>query len=192
MQTLILKFGLLMVFLGTALEGDVTMILSGVVAHLGLLPLPAVLTCGALGGLAGDLACYALGRRHAASIRGSRLYRRAGPSIEQLADRIGARQILVARFVYGTRMASMIFWGVRGLSLPRFALIDLAGCLLWAVGLGVSGYLLSDSAALLVGDVKRVEIWLLAALIGAVTLIGGIHLLLARRRARRNGTVGPA
>ena len=36
MDALILRYGLIVVLLGTAVEGDVTMMLTGVTAHLGL------------------------------------------------------------------------------------------------------------------------------------------------------------
>ena len=55
MEALLLRFGLIMVFLGTAVEGDVTMMLAGVTAHLGLFRLAEAVAVGALGGFAGDV-----------------------------------------------------------------------------------------------------------------------------------------
>src|SRR2546425_6912433 len=138
MEHLIVRYGLAVVFFGAAVEGDVTMILAGVTAHIGLFPLPSAIALGALGGMAGDSFFYALGRRHSGSLRTSALYRKAEPAIERFTGRVGELQIGLARFVYGTRMASMLFWGVKGLPFWRFALIDAAGCALWAAVLGRS------------------------------------------------------
>src|SRR3989441_5808212 len=138
MEDLIIRYGLAVVFLGAALEGDVTMILAGVTAHVGLFRLPWAITLGAVGGFAGDSFFYALGRRHSGSIRTSALYRKAEPAIERFTGRVGELQIGLARFVYGTRMASMLFWGVKRIPFWRFALIDAAGCALWAAVLGRS------------------------------------------------------
>jgi membrane protein DedA with SNARE-associated domain len=185
MDSLILGYGLIMVFLGTAIEGDVTMMLAGVTAHLGLFRLGEAVAVGALGGFTGDFVCYGLGRWHATTIRGTRIYRRAEPAIERFTARFGPLEIVVARFIYGTRVASMVFWGVQRLPLWRFVLIDACGCALWAAVLGGLGYTLSGSAVLLVGRVRRVRVWLLVALLGCVALVLLYRAILERRAARR-------
>src|SRR5439155_324566 len=81
----------------------------------------------------GDEAWYVLGPLNSAAVRRSRLYLRAAPLIERLVARLGEREIVLSRFVYGTRIASMFFWGVHGLPYGRFAAFDLVGCLLSAI-----------------------------------------------------------
>jgi len=190
MEDLIVRYGLAVVFLGAAVEGDVTMILAGVTAHVGLFRLPSAIALGALGGFAGDTVFFALGRRHSGILKTSALYRKAGPAIERFTGRVGELQIGLARFVYGTRMASMLFWGVRGLPFWRFALIDAAGCALWAVILGGLGFSLSSSAELLIGRVKRVELWVLAGFAVSVGLVLVYRALSLRwRRQADDGAV---
>ncbi len=191
MQELLARFGLPALFLGAALEGDVSMILAGVAAHLGLLDPAAAFLVGAAGAVTSDLGWFGLGRSGGAFIRGSAIYRRAGPAIERFADRFGLWQIGLARFVYGTRVATMIFWGSRGLRVWRFVAADLPGCLLWAGLLGGVGFVASGSAATFLGRVKRVEVWLLCALILAAMVFAGFHLLARRGLARwRAGETG--
>jgi len=190
MKELLLRYGLMAVFFGAATEGDVTMILAGVTAHLGLLDFLAAVGLGALGGFVGDVACYAVGRARARSIRSSRIYRQAGPVIERFVDRLGVWQIAVARFVYGTRIATMLFWGVRGLPFWRFASVDLPGCVLWATLLGALGFAASDSAAALIGRVRHVELWLLGALVASAALLALAHLVFRWRRSRAARTKG--
>ncbi len=65
----------------------------------------------------------------------------------------------------------MVFWGLHGLSLPKFLLVDgLAAVIGSAVFTGL-GYLVSDSATLLFGKVRRVQLWLLGALVVGVVLV---------------------
>ncbi len=170
MEALLIRYGLAAVFIGSAVEGDVVFILAGVVAHLGLLDLPTVIVAGALGTFGADNFWYWLGRSSGARIRGSRAYRRAEPLADHLAGRFGPWELVVARLVFGARIASAIFWGVRGLSVGRFMLIDLIGCLAWASAITSLGWLLSHSAMLLIGEVKRIEIWLLGALLVGVAI----------------------
>ena len=186
LEQVIARWGALAVLLGAAVEGDATMILAGVMAHLGLLRIPTVFGAGALGGFASDLAWYALGRTQAATIRGSRLYLKALPTIGRFTRTLGAWEIGIARFVHGTRVASMLFWGAEGLPFWRFAAIDSLGCALWAAVLGAVGYTLNGSVEALVGQVRRVEIWFMVAAAGLFAVVFGIRLFL-RRRAPKQG-----
>ena len=121
-----------------------------------------------------------LGRLNSAAVRRSRLYLRAAPLIERLVARLGEREIVLSRFVYGTRIASMFFWGVHGLPYGRFAAFDLVGCLLSAIALAGLGFGLSTSAVALVGRVKRAEVWLLAVLLASLPVLVAIRHVMRR------------
>lgn len=171
LQQLVMHYGLLAVLLGSALEGDFTLILAGVCAHLGYFPFPLALAAGAIGSFAGDLAWYALGRVRGPRFRAGRFYRRVGHRIEVLAQRFGPAQLLLARFVYGTKAASMVFWGLHDLPLAKFAIVDGIGAVLGSAVFTGLGYLVSGSATLLFGRVRRVQRWLLGALVVGVVLV---------------------
>src|SRR5437667_8614696 len=136
-------------------EGDLTMITAGVVAHMGYLRLVPALEAACLGAFLGDLVWYGAGRARAAHVRETRLFRRASPLIDRLVAQLGPWEIVMSRFVWGTRIASMFFWGVHGLGLGRFAAIDAIGCALGAIVLGLLGYGLSESALTLFGPIRR-------------------------------------
>jgi len=159
------------VLIGSAFEGDFTLILAGVVAHLGIFEFWLAVAAGAVGSFVGDSAWYALGRLRGPRFREGKLYERVGHRIERLAQRMGPWELVAARFVYGTKAASMVFWGLNGLSLPRFLLIDALGCALGALVFGSLGYLLSGSATALMGHVKRFELWLLGAAVAGVVIV---------------------
>ena len=171
LQQLLIRYGLVAVLLGSAVEGDFTLLFAGVVARLGIFAFPLAVAAGALGSLLGDTAWYSLGRFRGPRFRGSRLYRRVGPTVERLAQQLGPWQLLAARFVYGTKSASMVFWGLHGLSFRRFLLIDSVGCVLGSLVFTSLGYLLSGSATALLGHVKRVELWLLGGVIVGVLVV---------------------
>ena len=180
MEDLIIRFGLVAVFVVATVEGDLVLVLAGVTAHLGLISLWPAIAMGAAGCLTGDLAWYFVGRSRSEAIRGSRLYGKVGPAVERIAKRVGSPQILTARFMYGTRVATMLFWGIQHLPLGRFVAVDAAGCVGWATARGLAGYGASSGAAALLGDVKRAEVWLLGALGGSIVL-----LILGRWLVRR-------
>jgi membrane protein DedA with SNARE-associated domain len=174
-EHLILQYGLAAVFVGAAVEGDLTLILAGVAAHLGYFPFPLAVAAATAGGFVGDLAWYSLGRFRGPRFRAGRLYRRVGPRIESLARRLGAAELVASRFVYGTKAASMVFWGLHGMSLPRFLLVDGIGCVLGSLVFTALGYAVSGSATVLLGRVRRVQLWLLGAVLVGVVLVFVIH-----------------
>jgi membrane protein DedA with SNARE-associated domain len=159
------------VLVGSAFEGDFTLILAGVAAHLGYFPFPLAVAAGAIGSMIGDLAWYALGRIRGPRFRAGRLYRRVGHRIEALARRLGPWQLLAARFVYGTKAASMLFWGLHDLPLAKFLLVDGIGAVVGSLVFTGLGYLVSGSATLLLGKVRRVQLWLLGAFVVGVVLV---------------------
>jgi membrane protein DedA with SNARE-associated domain len=179
MQEFLLEYGLLAIFLCAIVENDVTFILTGVVVHLSPIhPVPA-LVAGLSGALLHDSIWFWLGHWRSETIRSHRVYRRVGPAVERLATRFGPWELLVCRFIYGTRTPSIVFWGVQRLSVTTFLLIETLALTAWGTVLVGLGYFLSNSAAAIIGRVKSMERWMLCALIIAV-----VGFLLARLLTR--------
>ena len=170
-QELLIRYGLVAVLIGAAFEGDFSLILAGVVAHLGIFRYTEAVAVGAIGSLVGDSLWYGFGRFRGPQFREGRLYRRVGPTIGRLARQLGPWELLAARFVYGTKAASMLFWGLHGLALPRFLLIDAIGCIIGSAVFSGVGYLVSGSATVLLGKVHRVQLWLLGAAVAGAVIV---------------------
>ena len=183
---LIIHYGLSVVFIGAGLEGDLSMVLGGVVAHQGYFAPQAAMAVAAAGGFCADCIWYTVGRFHSARLQNAAFYRKVGPRIAAITRKIGIWQIVAARFVYGTKNATMLFWGLHELPFLRFALVDALGCVLGAFFFVGLGYLVGDGAQVLLGKVKRFELLLLAGLaVGIAVLV--IIRLLAGRRAPMSG-----
>jgi membrane protein DedA with SNARE-associated domain len=106
--------------------------------------------------------------------------------VERLAKKFKGWEIVVARVVYGTRIASALFWGIHKFSFARFAILDLSSCLVWALLLTSIGFFLGQSAEVFLGNLKHIEIWLLAAMIGAGLVVLAGKLLLNWQANRSN------
>jgi membrane protein DedA with SNARE-associated domain len=140
------------------------------------------MVAGAAGCFTGDTIFYAIGRSRSAVIQQSHLYRAVGPAVERVAARFGYWQILAARVMYGTRVATMLFWGVHKLSAKKFMLADVVGCALWAGLLGTVGYAASSGASVILGEVKRAELWLVGAMGASVAVLAVARVLVRRNR----------
>jgi membrane protein DedA with SNARE-associated domain len=179
MQEFLIEYGQLAIFLCAIVENDVTFILTGVIVHLSAIhPVPAIVA-GLAGALLHDSIWFWLGHTRSDTIKSHRVYRRVGPAVERLAAKFGPWELFVCRFIYGTRTPSIVFWGVQRLSVTSFLLIETLALLVWSSVLVTLGYLMSNSAAAIIGRVKSMERWMLGALIIAV-----VGFLLARAFTR--------
>ena len=161
METLLIKYGLVAVFFAAMLEADVIPVLTGVATHRGYFNPVLALVAASFGALAGDCLWFYLGRSKV--IKDSRLMKRLRSKGETLYRRVGNWQIPASHIVYGTRVATMTFLGARDSAINRFVLIDGVSCFALTTLLFSLGFALSASVSLILINVRRVEIVLLAA-----------------------------
>src|SRR6266513_4046699 len=181
---LIEQFGLYAVFFLTMIEGDMTLLLAGVLAHSGFFDegifkgygFAKVLFWGTLGGVASDNLAYGAGRSFAKTVRGFRFYRSAMPRIERLTNRFGPLSIFLSKYIYGLRWASCTFYGVGRMPYLRFLLVSLSSCFIWVSFLSGAGYFFSGAVMGLIGDFHRLGIVLLV-----IVVVGILGFYLAER-----------
>ena len=171
MENFLIKYGLYAVFFGSMVEADAMPVTSGAVAHLGYFGLAGALAASVGGMFAGDCVFYWLGRGFGQRIEQIEFYRKHLPKAERFIGKIGVWQILAARVVYGTRNATMLFWGIKKLNFAKFAAIDFLGCLVWGTILTSLGYFVSFGVYSIIGDIKRIEIGLLVIIVLAVSVV---------------------
>src|ERR687897_917700 len=130
--------------LGLVLPGGLALLLGGVLASQGRIPLAAALAVGTAGALAGDSAGYWIGRRWGPRLLASRLGRRIGPGrlhrVESLLLRGGGRALVVGRCTAGARVVLPGLAGMLGLRYRTFALWTGAAATGWAVAHVLVGY----------------------------------------------------
>src|SRR5436190_13993029 len=179
LSQLIEQYGLYAVFFLTMIEGDITLLLAGVLAHsyfFGDYSFARVLLWGTLGGVASDNAAYIMGRGFGKGGRDVRFYRAARPRIERLTDKFGALSFFLSKYIYGLRWASCIFYGVGRMPYLRFVLVSLSSCFIWVSVLSGAGYFFSGAVMGLIGDFHRLGIVLLV-----IVVVGIVGFYLAER-----------
>lgn len=166
------QYGIYAVFALCTIEGDITLLLSGVMAHnnsFGNYSFLKVLIAGTLGGLVGDTIGYCVGRVCRSTIHNYRFYQMAQPRIERLVGKFGGFAIIISKYIYGIRVAMCIF---NGISMPfwRFLFLDLISCALWVSILAGVGYFFSGAITSIIGDFQQIGIYLFAVVVvGVVT-----------------------
>lgn len=152
------QYGLYAVFILVMVEGDITLLLAGVLAHsyfFGEYSFARVLLWGTLGGVVSDNAAYITGRGFCKGVGESSFYRAAKPRIERLTRNFGPLSIFLSKYIYGLRWAACIFYGVGHMPYLRFLLLSLGSCFLWVFVLSGAGYFFSGAVIGLIGDFQR-------------------------------------
>src|ERR1044071_6984388 len=167
---LLFQYGLYALFILVMLEGDITLLLAGVLAHsafFGDYSFAQVLLWGTIGGCLSDNLAYFGGRGFCDGVRQIRLYRAAQPRLERLTTKFGPLSIFLSKYIYGLRWASCVFYGVGRMPYLRFLILSFASCFMWVFILAGAGYFFSGAVMGLIGDFQRVgKVLLVIVLVG--------------------------
>ena len=169
---LLVRYGVYAVFLLVLVEGDITLLLAGVMAHSDLFGKHSfawVLLAGTVAGSVSDNIAYLLGREFRKGVRDIRFYRAAKPRMERLTNKFGALSIFLSKYIYGLRWASCIFYGVGRMPYLRFMLLSVASCFTWVLILSGAGYFFSGAVIGILGDFQRLGKVLLVIVVVGVT-----------------------
>ncbi|MEP6923960.1 MAG: DedA family protein [Pyrinomonadaceae bacterium] len=165
---LVQQFGIYAVFALCMVEGDITLLLAGVLANTGSFgrySYVQVVLFGTAGAVTGDFFGYLVGRFFSKNVSSYKFYQHAKPRIESLTEKFGPLSILVSKYIYGIRAAWCIFYGVSGTPWYKFLLHDAISCFLWVLITSGIGYFFGGAVIGLIGDYKRVSIGLLVVLV---------------------------
>ena len=188
---LVETYGIYAVFLLCTVEGDITLLLAGILAHtgsFGRFSFLQVLLFGTAGAVAGDSVGYFLGRYFQTTVNKFSYYRSASPRIEALQRKFGALSIFVSKYIYGIRAAWCIFYGTSGVPIWKFLLHDTISCFLWVLITGGVGYIFGSAVMSLIGDFHNVGVVLLVVV---VALVVGFYLFERYWLAKKVEQVSP-
>jgi membrane protein DedA with SNARE-associated domain len=163
--------------------------MAGFLAHQGyLMFVPWVVLAGFCGNFLDTLICYTIGRRGGKAIEkkkpgwSSRL-----ENLHRWLERYQTLTVIGVRFVPGFRTAGAVAIGIARVPLARFVVLNVLGALLWAVTIGISGYLFGHLLQVILDDIKHLEGPIMLGILAAGILGWAGTRLLARHRARRAG-----
>ena len=167
------RFGPWAIFFMTMVEGDITLLLAGVLAHgqaFGEYSFWLVFLAGTLGGVVSDNAAYFCGRGARSGVSNYRFYRAARPRLERLTKTFGPLTIFVSKYTYGLRWAVCVFYGVGQMPYTRFLVLSFASCSVWVLTLAGVGYFFHTAINTLIGDIHDLSIFLLVIVVVLIAL----------------------
>ena len=179
LSQLIEEYGIYAVFVLCTVEGDITLLISGAMAHgnfFGSYSFWRVFLAGTLGGIVGDNVAYFIGRMFRKTIKDYRFYEMARPRIERLIEKFGNFALIISKYIYGIRAAMCLFYGIGRMRYLRFLALDAISCVIWAFVLASIGYFFSGAISSIIGDFKQIGIALFF-----IVLIGIIIFFVVER-----------
>jgi lysylphosphatidylglycerol synthetase-like protein (DUF2156 family)/membrane protein DedA with SNARE-associated domain len=183
MESLLLKYGYALLFLGVAFEGEAALLAAALLAQRGFFHLPVVIAVAVAANSLADQVYFQLAR-----LRGRAwLERRFGehPRYRKLIDLVGRRGgwlLVASRFAYGLRIAIPAACGALGMRVLPFTALDFLAGLVWAMPMAALGYFAGGALGPLLEGVRRYEEAVALGVVVAVAVFLGVRS--ARRTVR--------
>ena len=172
------QYGIYAVFALCTVEGDITLLISGTMAHSGFFghySFLKVFLAGTLGGMVGDSIGYGVGRIFHEKAKHYRFYQMAQPRVEKLIEKFGTFAIVISKYIYGIRAAMCVFYGVGKMPYHRFVLLDAISCGTWVLILSGTGYFFSGAIVSIIGDFQQIGIALFFVILFAVIVLFAVE-----------------
>lgn len=149
------EYGYIVLFFWSILEGEMGLIMAGIMSHTGDMILPIALLVGAFGGFIGDQIYFYIGRFNKNYIHNKlRAQRRKFAIAHLLLKKYGWPIIFVQRYMYGMRTVLPMAIGLTKYSGRQFALINFISALFWAAITIIPAYYYGDALLALLAWIK--------------------------------------
>jgi membrane protein DedA with SNARE-associated domain len=127
------EYGYIILFFWSILEGEMGLIMGGIMSHTGDMWLPMAIFIAGLGGFVGDQIYFYIGRYNKNYIHNKlRSQRRKFAISHLLLKKYGWPIIFVQRYMYGLRTIIPMAIGITKYSSKKFAFINLISAWMWA------------------------------------------------------------
>ena len=159
-------------FIGFLIPGELIVILGGVLASRGHVPLVGILAASVAGPILGDSIGYYLGRRYGDNVSHKRLRKRWARA-QSWIRRKGAPAVAFGRFAAFLRTVVPAAAGAAKMPYRRFLPWNVAAGVVWGAGSALAGYFAGAHYEAVIRWMGRAGLILLGA---AVLLAGGFFL----------------
>ena len=140
------EYGYVILFLWSILEGEMGLIMGGIMSHTGDMWYPMAVFVAGLGGFAGDQIYFYIGRFNKGFIqRKLHSQRRKFAIAHLLLKKYGWYIVFTQRYMYGLRTIIPMSIGITKYSSKKYALINLLSAWVWAAITITPAYIFGDS-----------------------------------------------
>ncbi len=149
------EYGYIVLFGWSILEGEMGLIMAGIMSHTGDMNIAIAIIVGALGGFVGDQIYFYIGRYNKKYIHDKlRSQRRKFAIAHLLLKKYGWPLIFVQRYMYGMRTVIPMAIGLTKYSARDFAIINLISAFFWAALTIIPAYYFGEQLLELLAWIK--------------------------------------
>lgn len=172
MESFLSSYGLIVLFIGMLLEGELLLLSAIILAKVGHFEFTNVVAVAYFGAVGHDWLFYLLGKTQDAFLFKER------PSLKQkvmnLFSPINRSPVLFYtfyRFMIGFRMIILAVFGISGLTIQKFIFISLFANFLWIGTYGLLGYYFADVVIENLEWINQYKIYLIIGFIGMLYIV---------------------
>ncbi len=149
------EYGYIVLFVWSILEGEMGLVMAGILSHTGDMSLPLSIAVAGFGGFVGDQIYFYIGRFNKSYIHDKlRSQRRKFAIAHVLLKKYGWPIIFVQRYMYGMRTVIPMAIGLTKYSARHFAFINFISAIFWATMTIIPAYFYGDELLNLLAWIK--------------------------------------
>lgn len=185
------EYGYIVLFAWSILEGELGLVMAGIMAHTGDMILPIALMVGAFGGFVGDQIYFYIGRFNKKYIHNKlQSQRRKFAIAHLLLKKYGWPLIFLQRYMYGMRTVIPMAIGLTKYSSRDFAIINFVSAVFWAALTIIPAFYFGDELLKVLAWIKSHWYFAIPLVITVIVSISFIFnriekKLLEKRRERQ-------
>ncbi len=147
-------YGYLIIFTGTFFEGETTLVLGGLLSHQGHLNFWIVIATAVSASYIGHLFFYLMGKTASPWVLLKfPKFRLKIQQAEHLIRRYETTSLFITQYVFGFRLASAMAFGILGMKISKFLVLQVVSCTLWAILFTALGFLVGNSCESIVKNI---------------------------------------
>lgn len=186
LENFIEHYGYWALFIGTILEGETILIIAGFLAHQEYLNIQWVIFVAFSGTLLGDQFFFFLGRsKGRLLIERRKSWQKRTEKVQKLLIKYQDWVALGFRFVYGLRTITPFALGISNVKIKRFIILNIFSAALWAILIGLCGYMFGHIMESILKDIKQYE----KEAIIAMLFIGGFIWIVKYYRNKKHNNL---
>lgn len=165
---LLKEYGYIILFIWSMIEGELGLVMAGILCHEGHMTIPLAIIVAGIGGFIGDQIWFYVGKYNKSYVHDEFVaQRRKFARARLMLRKYGSFVIFIQRFIYGMRTIIPIAIGMSNFNKVKFAIVNFISAFIWASMTIIPAYYYGEELKGFLNYLK--EHWYFAVLfVGAV------------------------
>jgi membrane protein DedA with SNARE-associated domain len=169
-------YGVLITFLGGLIGGEEAIITLAFLSAAGLFPLWWIVVFSTIGVYLSDIIILFIGRSNLINNfqrleKYSKVYQKIDYLIVKISKKNLFLTLLYTKFLYGTRVLTLIYLGIKKVKLTKFLIYDFIVVCIWIIPIILVGWLGGSSFRVVINVFKKIELTIILVIIFIILII---------------------